>query len=149
MEHITMVRDASRSSKEKHEVLVHGYHGCMAVACQSGRRKTVPLALKLWSSRAPGHLGENDEVLKLITAIMTETDGKGILVYDSRRAQTRLHAIRKMVPQDHRSGTRANRKRAIRVPSGIQGTVCGRPLLKPMPGESGCTNPIRFPGATA
>ena len=82
MEHVTMVRDASRSSKEGREVLVHGYHGCMAVACQNGRRKTVPLALKLWSSRAPGHLGENDEVLKLIAAIMAATGGKGTLVYD-------------------------------------------------------------------
>jgi len=82
MEHVTMVRDASRSSKEGREVLVHGYHGCMAVACQNGRRKTVPLALKLWSSRAPGHLGENDEVLKLIATIMAATGGKGTLVYD-------------------------------------------------------------------
>ena len=43
MEHVTMVRDASRSSNEGREVLVHGYHGCMAVACQNGRRKTVGL----------------------------------------------------------------------------------------------------------
>ena len=82
MEHVTMVRDASRSSKVGRDVLVHGYHGCMAVACQNGRRKTVPLALKLWSSRAPGHLGENDEVIRLITTIMIATGGKGILVYD-------------------------------------------------------------------
>ena len=82
MEHVTMVRDASRASKEGRDVLVHGYHGCMAVACQNGRRKTVPLALKLWSSRAPGHLGENDEVIRLITTIMIATGGKGILVYD-------------------------------------------------------------------
>ena len=82
MEHVTMVRDASRSSKEGRDILVHGYHGCMAVACQNGRRKTVPLALKLWSSRAPGHLGENDEVIRLITTIMIATGGKGILVYD-------------------------------------------------------------------
>ena len=27
----------------------------LAVACQSGRRKTVPLALKLWSSRDSGN----------------------------------------------------------------------------------------------
>ena len=46
MEHITTVRDASRSSKEGRDVIVHGYHGCMAVACQNGKRKTVPLTLK-------------------------------------------------------------------------------------------------------
>ena len=82
MENITMVRDASRSSKEGKETLVHGYHGCMAVACQNGKRKTIPLALKLWSSRAEGFKGENDEVLKIITDIMIATDGKGIIVYD-------------------------------------------------------------------
>ena len=53
MEHVTMIRDASRSSKEGRDVLVRGYHGCMAVACQNGKRKTVPLALRLWSSHAP------------------------------------------------------------------------------------------------
>ena len=82
MEYVTMVRDASRSSKDGRDALVHGYHGCMAVACQNGSRRTVPLALKLWSSRAPGHLGENDEVLKLITTIMSATGGRGTVVYD-------------------------------------------------------------------
>ncbi len=82
MEHVTMVRDASRSSKEGRDVLVHGYHGCMAVACQNGKRKTVPLALRLWSPGAPGHKGENDEVLKIITSIMVATGGKGTVVYD-------------------------------------------------------------------
>ena len=82
MEHVTMVGDASRSSKEGREVLVHGYHGCMAVACQNVKRKTVPFALKLWSSLAPGHLGENDEVLKLVATIMAATRGRGTLAYD-------------------------------------------------------------------
>ena len=33
------------------------------------KRKTVPLALRLWSSRAPGFRGENDEVLKILRAM--------------------------------------------------------------------------------
>ena len=82
MENITMIRDASRSSKEGRDVLVHGYHGCIAVASQNGKRKTVPLALKLWSSRAEGYKGENDEVLKIISSIMSATNGKGVIVYD-------------------------------------------------------------------
>lgn len=82
MEHVTMVRDASRSSKEGRDVIVHGYHGCMAVACQNGKRKTVPLALRLWSSSAPGHRGENDEVLRIVADIMSQTGGKGTIVYD-------------------------------------------------------------------
>ena len=51
MEHISRVRDASRSSKEGRDVIVNGYHGCMVAACTSASRRTVPLAFKLWSSR--------------------------------------------------------------------------------------------------
>ena len=82
MEHVTLVRDASRSSKEGRDVLVNGYHGCMVAACRIGGRKTVPLALRLWSSRAPGFKGENDEVLKILSAVYAATGGKGVTVYD-------------------------------------------------------------------
>ena len=81
MEHLTLVRDASRSSKDN-VVRTRGYHGCMAVACRSGSRKTVPIALKLWSSNAEGHKGENEEVLDILREIDKATDGKGIRVYD-------------------------------------------------------------------
>ena len=77
MEHISRVRDASRSSKEGRDVIVNGYHGCMVAACTSASRRTVPLAFKLWSSRAPGFKGENDEVLKIINDIFEATGGKG------------------------------------------------------------------------
>ena len=82
MEYVTRVRDASRSSKEGRDVLVNGYHGCMVAACTSGSRRTIPLALRLWSSRAPGHLGENDEVLKILKDVFGATGGNGIAVYD-------------------------------------------------------------------
>ena len=84
MEHVTLVRDASRSSKEGRDVLVNGYHGCMVAACRIGGRKTVPLALKLWSSRAPGFKGENDEVLETVKARYGGTGGKGVAVDDRR-----------------------------------------------------------------
>ena len=82
MEYVTRVRDASRSSKEGRDVIVNGYHGCMVAACRIGGRRTVPLALRLWSSRAPGFKGENDEVLKILRAVYDATGGKGITVYD-------------------------------------------------------------------
>ena len=82
MEYLTRVRDASRSSKEGRDVIVNGYHGCMVAACRIGGRRTVPLALRLWSSRAPGFKGENDEVLKIIKAVYAATGGKGVMVYD-------------------------------------------------------------------
>ena len=70
MEYVTRVRDASRPSKEGRDVIVNGYHGCMVAACRIGGRRTVPLALRLWSSRAPGFKGENDEVLKILRAVI-------------------------------------------------------------------------------
>lgn len=82
MEFVTRVRDASRSSKEGGDVLVNGYHGCMVAACRCGGRKTVPLALRLWSSRSPGFKGESDEVLKVVKEVYAATGGKGIAVYD-------------------------------------------------------------------
>ena len=82
MEYVARVRDASRSSKEGRDVVVNGYHGCIAAACTSGSRKTIPLALRLWSPRAPGFKGENDEVLKIINGIFEATGGKGVVVYD-------------------------------------------------------------------
>ena len=82
MEFVSRVRDASRSSKEGRDVLVNGYHGCMVAACQPGGRKTVPLALKLWSSHSPDFKGENDEVLKIVRAVYAATGNKGVLVYD-------------------------------------------------------------------
>ena len=81
MEHLTIVRDASRSTKDN-VVRTRGYHGCMAVACRSGSRKTVPLALKLWSSNAVGYKGENEEVLEILREVDRVTDGRGIRVYD-------------------------------------------------------------------
>ena len=82
MQYISRVRDASRHSDDGREILVNGYHGCMAAACRPGDRKTVPLALELWSPRAPGHTSENDEVLAIIMRIMKATGGKGVIVYD-------------------------------------------------------------------
>ena len=82
MEFVTRVRDASRSSKEGGDVLVNGYRGRMVAACRTGVRRTVPLALRLWSSRAPGFRGESDEALGILKEVFAATGGKGIVVYD-------------------------------------------------------------------
>jgi hypothetical protein len=54
----------------------------MVAACRVGGRKTIPLALRLWSSRAPGFKGENDEVLNIVKSVYDATAGKGVMVYD-------------------------------------------------------------------
>ena len=37
-----------------------GYWGCMAVACDSGGRRPIPLHFRLWSADSPGFVSEND-----------------------------------------------------------------------------------------
>ena len=95
MEHVTLVRDASRSSKEGRDVLVNGYHGCMVAACRIGGRKTVPLALKLWSSRAPGVKGENDEVLKVMKAVY-EATGRDFVIRLNNRSVLSWRGMREV-----------------------------------------------------
>ena len=82
MELLTTVRDASRSRDGDQPVLVRGYPGCMVVACGNGRRAPVPLALRFWSSRAPGYKGENDEVLRTLAPVERALGRRGVYVYD-------------------------------------------------------------------
>ena len=59
-----------------------GYTLCMAIACENGCRKIVPLMLRLWSSVHPEYVSENDEVEQVIGQIAATTNGRGIFVYD-------------------------------------------------------------------
>ena len=55
-----------------------GYTLCMAIACENGCRKIVPLMLRLWSSVHPEFVSENDEVEQVIGQIASTTNGRGI-----------------------------------------------------------------------
>ena len=59
-----------------------GYTLCMAIACENGCRRIVPLMLRLWSSAHPEFASENDEVCQVIGQIASTTDKRGIFVYD-------------------------------------------------------------------
>lgn len=59
-----------------------GYTLCMAIACENGCRKIVPLMLRLWSSVHPEYVSENDEVEQVIGQIASTTNGRGIFVFD-------------------------------------------------------------------
>ena len=59
-----------------------GYTLCMAIACENGCRKIVPLMLRLWSSVHPEFVSENDEVEQVIGQIASTTNGRGMFVYD-------------------------------------------------------------------
>ena len=81
----TIITDIARAvaPEDKHR---------MAVACKSGARKTVPLDLKIWSSLAKGHKGENEEVLDVMRAVDRATDGRGIPLFDFNfRLRLNLH----------------------------------------------------------
>ena len=77
-----------------------GYSGCMAIACESGARKMTPLMFRLWSSEAPGFLGENTEVEAVIEAIAAKTGKRGIYVYD--RGGDRIGLFEKFMEADLR-----------------------------------------------
>ena len=59
-----------------------GYHGCMAVACESGGRRPVPLHMRLWSTEADGFKSEFDEVRSVVETIAAHAGKRGIYVYD-------------------------------------------------------------------
>ena len=59
-----------------------GYYGCMAVACENGGRRPMPMHLRFWSPDAPGFTSENDELEKAFGTIIAATGGRGIFIYD-------------------------------------------------------------------
>lgn len=78
MEHLAKVWDGSRGAVGDNL----GYWGCMAVACESGGRRPVPLHFRVWSAEAPGHIGENVEVESVLNTLTEHTCKRGIYVYD-------------------------------------------------------------------
>ena len=59
-----------------------GFWGCMAVACESGGRRPIPLHFRLWSTDSPGFVSENEEVKAIVDEITRHTNRRGIFVYD-------------------------------------------------------------------
>ena len=78
MEHLAKVWDGSRGAVGDNL----GYWGCMAVACESGGRRPVPLHFRVWSAEAPGHVSENVEVESVLDTLTEHTRRRGIYVYD-------------------------------------------------------------------
>ena len=78
MEYLAKVWDGSKG--EVGDNL--GFWGCMAVACESGGRRPVPLHFRMWSADAPGFVSENEEVKAVVDEITKHTKNRGIFVYD-------------------------------------------------------------------
>ncbi len=76
MEYLGRVRDGSTGE------LGNGCNACLAVACQSGKRRITPLHLRLWSCEADGFTSQNDEILDIIDLISVAAKKRGIYVVD-------------------------------------------------------------------
>ena len=61
-----------------------GYTLCMAIACENGCRRIVPLMLRLWSSVHPEYASENDEACQVVGQIASATNRRGIFVCHGR-----------------------------------------------------------------
>lgn len=84
MPYLATIRDGSSGE------FATGYSGCIAVACEPGSRKMIPLHLRLWSSEAPDFDSENHQVLELMGMIHEQTQGRGIFVYDRGADRKRI-----------------------------------------------------------
>ena len=78
MPYLAKVWDGSRG--EVGENL--GYWGCMAIACERGSHRVVPLQFRLWSTEDPECKGETEEIKAIVDSIRKEVGNRGIYVYD-------------------------------------------------------------------
>jgi hypothetical protein len=78
MEYLAKVWDGSKGDLGDNL----GFWGCMAVACESGGRRPIPLHFRLWSADSPGFVSENEEVKAIVDEITRHTKKRGIFVYD-------------------------------------------------------------------
>ena len=79
------VRDGSSGE------LVNGCWGCLAVACEAGKRKMIPLHQRLWSMQAPETVSENRQLLRIVETIQSGVGQRGIYVMDRGGDRCRLY----------------------------------------------------------
>jgi hypothetical protein len=70
------VRDGSTGQ------ITTGYWSCLAVACEVGKRRMLPVHHRLWSSKAPDFVSENHQLHQIIDMISSATNKRGIYVID-------------------------------------------------------------------
>ena len=85
MPHLGTVRDGSNGE------LVKGYWACVALACESERRRVLPLLQQLWSAQAPDFESENAQLLSIIDTVAGATDQRGVYVLDRGGDRMRLY----------------------------------------------------------
>lgn len=76
MEYLARVRDGSDGA------IRDGYWCCQVVAARRGSAEVLPLYQELYSQRAPDFESENEEILKAVETVSSETGGRGTWVMD-------------------------------------------------------------------
>lgn len=76
MPYLDRVRDGNTGET------VNGYMSCLALACEVGKRRVIPLHQRLWSTQAPDFISENQELCQVVETIRQATDGRGVYVMD-------------------------------------------------------------------
>ena len=76
MEYLATVRDGSAHD------FAQGYWMLHIIGAEVGSSTMTPLYHRLWSSDAPGHISENDEILRGIDAVAEHVGKRGIFVCD-------------------------------------------------------------------
>jgi hypothetical protein len=79
------VRDGSTGQ------IVNGYWSCLAVACEVGKRRMLPLHHRLWSARAPNFVSENHQLREIIDMISGAVAKRGIYVIDRGGDRSRIY----------------------------------------------------------
>ena len=85
MPHLGTVRDGSSGE------LVSGYGACVALACESERRRVLPLMQQLWSAQAPDFASENVQLLSIIDRVAGATERRGVYVLDRGGDRMKLY----------------------------------------------------------
>jgi hypothetical protein len=110
MPFLSRIRDGSRKE------LATGYSGCMAIACQPGKRTMIPLHLRMWSSEAPDFVSENHQILDVIRTISDASEKRGIYVID--RGADRKNLIEPLIDKGNRFIIRLIGNRNLRFGNG-------------------------------
>lgn len=84
MPYLDRVRDGNTGE------IVNGYWGCLALACEVGKRRVIPLQQRLWSAQAPDFISENQQLCQVLESLSQATKGRGIYVMDRGADRSKL-----------------------------------------------------------
>lgn len=120
MEYIAEVRDGSDNGK-----IVKGYWTNQVIAAEVDSREIIPLYSDLYSQNSPEFKSENNEIIKAINTVSSQTKDKGIWVIDRGGDRESLYScfLSKVSPY---SQNPSDKKRFIIRMVGNRKLICGK-----------------------